>query len=196
MRRKISRASSGDRRGRSIGQRSARRRPGSKIDLPLVVVKDLHKSFGSFKAIDGVDLSIAPSEKVAIIGSSGSGKTTLLRCIAYLEKPTNGLITIDGKSIGEKVVGARKVPMSDKEIAQIRTGIGMVFQRFNLFPHLTALENIMLGPLKVLRRKREDVEPIARDLLQKVGLPHKANAYPDHLSGGSSSGSPSHDLLR
>jgi ABC-type polar amino acid transport system ATPase subunit len=158
--------------------------PAPKIDLPLVVVKDLHKSFGSFKAIDGVDLSIAPSEKVAIIGSSGSGKTTLLRCIAYLEKPTNGLITIDGKSIGEKVVGARKVPMSDKEIAQIRTGIGMVFQRFNLFPHLTALENIMLGPLKVLRRKREDVEPIARDLLQKVGLPHKANAYPDHLSGG------------
>ncbi|MDR6827665.1 polar amino acid transport system ATP-binding protein [Bosea sp. BE271] len=151
---------------------------------PLVKVTDLCKYFGSYQAIDNVSLDIAAGEKVAIIGSSGSGKTTLLRCIAHLEKPSSGEIVVAGRHVGDRVVDGRRVAMSDREIADIRTGIGMVFQRFNLFPHLTAIENIMLGPLKVLRRSREEVEPIARDLLQKVGLPHKAGSYPDHLSGG------------
>ena len=151
---------------------------------PAVKVENLCKAFGPYKALDNVSLAIAPGEKVAVIGSSGSGKTTMLRCIAHLEKPTSGLITVGGRVIGDRVVNGKRIAMTDKEIAQIRTGIGMVFQRFNLFPHLTALENIMLGPLKVLRRPRSDVEHLARELLQKVGLPHKAGSYPDHLSGG------------
>jgi ABC-type polar amino acid transport system ATPase subunit len=151
---------------------------------PAVKIENLCKSFGPYKALDHVNLAIAPGEKIAVIGSSGSGKTTMLRCVAHLEKPTSGVITVGGRVIGDRVVNGKRIPMSDREIAEIRTGIGMVFQRFNLFPHLTALENIMLGPLKVLRRPRQDVEPMARDLLKKVGLPHKADAYPDHLSGG------------
>jgi polar amino acid transport system ATP-binding protein len=156
----------------------------SKASSPLVKVTDLCKHFGAYQALDKVSLDVSVGEKVAIIGSSGSGKTTLLRCIAHLDKPTSGEIVIAGRHVGDRVVGGRRVVMSDKEIAEIRTGIGMVFQRFNLFPHLTALQNIMLGPLKVLRMKQEEVEPIARDLLDKVGLPHKADSYPDHLSGG------------
>lgn len=150
----------------------------------VVDVKQLRKSFGSAQVINGVNLQIRRGEKVAVIGSSGSGKTTLLRCIAYLDVPTAGEIRINGTLMGERTEGDRRWSMSDAEIAKMRTNIGMVFQRFNLFPHLTALENIMLGPLKVLKRKREDVEPLARRLLEKVGLPHKADAYPDHLSGG------------
>jgi ABC-type polar amino acid transport system ATPase subunit len=151
---------------------------------PAVTVENLCKVFGPYKALDNVSFTISPGEKVAVIGSSGSGKTTMLRCIAHLEKPTSGLITVGGRVIGDRMVNGKRIAMTDKDIAQIRTGIGMVFQRFNLFPHLTALENIMLGPLKVLRRPRPDVERLARELLQKVGLPHKAGSYPDHLSGG------------
>ncbi|MBY5406762.1 amino acid ABC transporter ATP-binding protein [Rhizobium leguminosarum] len=151
---------------------------------PAVEVLNVSKSFGAFNALHGVSLTVAAGEKVAIIGSSGSGKTTLLRCVAQLEKPTAGEIRVNGQYIGDRFVDRRRVPMSDREIAKMRTGIGMVFQRFNLFPHLTALQNIMLGPLKVLRQPRNEIEPFARQLLQKVGLPEKADAYPEHLSGG------------
>jgi ABC-type polar amino acid transport system ATPase subunit len=150
----------------------------------IVDVRDLCKSFGAYQVLNSVNLQIRRGEKVAVIGSSGSGKTTLLRCIAYLEVPTSGDILIDRTSMGQRTEGSRRRSMSDAEIAKMRTNIGMVFQRFNLFPHLTALENIMLGPLKVLKKRREDIEPLARSLLEKVGLPHKAEAYPDHLSGG------------
>ncbi|MGV7211788.1 amino acid ABC transporter ATP-binding protein [Bradyrhizobium sp. UFLA05-112] len=150
----------------------------------LVKVSGLCKTFGNYRALDHVSLNVAGGERVAIIGSSGSGKTTLLRCIAHLEKPNSGEVIVAGRYIGDRFVDGQRTSMSDREIADIRTGIGMVFQRFNLFPHLTALENIMLGPLKVLRRPRDEVEPEARGLLEKVGLPQKANAYPDHLSGG------------
>ncbi len=150
----------------------------------LLNVVGLSKTFGDTLVLDRVTLSVAAGEKVAIIGSSGSGKTTLLRCIAYLEKPTGGHIDLAGRRIGEKLVDGRRVEMTDREIADIRTGIGMVFQRFNLFPHLTALENVMLGPLKVLRTKRDEAETLATDLLRKVGLPHKCDAYPERLSGG------------
>jgi ABC-type polar amino acid transport system ATPase subunit len=156
------------------------------VDAPayLVQASGLSKRFGETYVLSDVDLAVTAGEKVAIIGPSGSGKTTLLRCVAYLERPTAGHVAIAGQRIGEKLVNGKWREMSDREIAQIRTGIGMVFQRFNLFPHLTALENVMLGPTRVLKRSRAEVEPMARDLLRKVGLAHKAADYPERLSGG------------
>ncbi|WP_051389554.1 amino acid ABC transporter ATP-binding protein [Bradyrhizobium sp. Ec3.3] len=151
---------------------------------PLITVSNLCKSFGGQPALDNVSLTVAAGERVALIGSSGSGKTTLLRCVAHLEKPTSGEVIVAGRHVGDRIVDGRKIVMLDRQLAEIRTGIGMVFQRFNLFPHLTALENIMLGPLKVLRMKRDEIEPFALELLKKVGLAHKAGAYPEHLSGG------------
>jgi len=150
----------------------------------LVEVVTLSKRFGEIDVVKDVDLSVRVGEKVAIIGPSGSGKTTLLRCLAHLERPTSGYVTIAGERIGEKLVSGRWREMSDREMASIRRGIGLVFQRFNLFPHLTALENVMLGPTRVLRKSRAEAEPLARELLRKVGLAHKAADYPERLSGG------------
>ena len=157
---------------------------GEPAPAALVEVIGLTKRFGEIDVLKEVDLSVRVGEKVAIIGPSGSGKTTLLRCIAHLERPTSGHVAIGGERIGEKLVNARWREMSDREIARIRTGIGMVFQRFNLFPHLTALENVMLGPTRVLKYSRGEAEPLARGLLRKVGLAHKAADYPEKLSGG------------
>jgi ABC-type polar amino acid transport system ATPase subunit len=150
----------------------------------LVQAVGLTKRFGEIDVVKDVDLSVRVGEKVAIIGPSGSGKTTLLRCVAHLERPTSGHVAIAGERIGAKQVGGRWREMSDREIAGIRTGIGMVFQRFNLFPHLTALENVMLGPTRVLKQSRAEAEPLAQGLLRKVGLAHKAGDYPEKLSGG------------
>jgi polar amino acid transport system ATP-binding protein len=150
----------------------------------LLQVTGLTKRFGEIAVLSDVDLSVSAGEKVAIIGPSGSGKTTLLRCVAYLERPSAGHIEIAGERIGEKLVNGKWREMPDREIARIRTGIGMVFQRFNLIPHLTAIENVMLGPTRVLKRSRAEVEPVARELLRKVGLAHKASDYPERLSGG------------
>ncbi len=150
----------------------------------LVEIVGLGKRFGENAVLTDVDLTVHAGEKVAIIGPSGSGKTTLLRCVAHLERPSAGHVSIGGERIGEKLVNGRWREMSDAEIARIRTGIGMVFQRFNLFPHLTALENVMLGPTRVLRQSRAEAEPLARELLRKVGLAHKAADYPERLSGG------------
>jgi polar amino acid transport system ATP-binding protein len=130
----------------------------------LVEAVGLTKRFGEIDVVKDIDLAVQTGEKVAIIGPSGSGKTTLLRCVAHLERPTSGYVTIAGERIGEKLVNGRWREMSDREIARIRTGIGMVFQRFNLFPHLTALDNVMLGPTRVLRQSRADAEPLAREL--------------------------------
>jgi polar amino acid transport system ATP-binding protein len=159
--------------------RNGREAPGS-----LVEIVGLCKRFGENAVLTEIDLSVHVGEKVAIIGPSGSGKTTLLRCVAHLERPSAGHVDIGGERIGEKLVNGRWREMSDAEIARIRTGIGMVFQRFNLFPHLTALENVMLGPTRVLRQSRAEVEPLARELLRKVGLAHQAADYPERLSGG------------
>ena len=153
---------------------------GEPAPAALVEVIGLTKRFGEIDVLKEVDLSVRVGEKVAIIGPSGSGKTTLLRCIAHLERPTSGHVAIGGERIGEKLVNARWREMSDREIASIRTGIGMVFQRFNLFPHLTALENVMLGPTRVLKYSRAEAEPLARGLLRKVGLAHKAADYPEN----------------
>src|SRR6202051_5413708 len=159
-------------------------RNGGDMPAPLVEILGLTKRFGEIEVLKDVDLSVHVGEEVAIIGPSGSGKTTLLRCVAHLERPTSGYVAIGGERIGDKLVNGRWREMSDREIAKIRAGIGMVFQRFNLFPHLTAMETVMLGPTHVLKRSRAEAEPLARGLLRKVGLEHKGADYPERLSGG------------
>jgi ABC-type polar amino acid transport system ATPase subunit len=151
---------------------------------PLLRIIDLHKRFASLEVLVGIDMDVARGEKVSIIGPSGSGKTTLLRCINYLEKPSAGHIYIDGKLIGEKRTNGGYVHLSDRELAKERQEIGFVFQRFNLFPHLTALENVTIAPRKVLGLSRAEAEERGRMMLEKVGLAHKIGEYPERLSGG------------
>jgi polar amino acid transport system ATP-binding protein len=151
---------------------------------PLLRIVDLHKSFGSLEVLKGVSTEVARGEKLAIIGPSGSGKTTLLRCVNYLEKPTSGHIYVDGTLIGEKQAGGKFVHLSDRELARERAEIGFVFQRFNLFPHLTALDNVTVAPRRVLGVAKAEAEEQALAMLAKVGLAHKADEYPERLSGG------------
>ena len=139
----------------------------------MIEIKNLHKSFGHVEVLKGVDVSIEEKEVVVIIGPSGSGKSTLLRCMNYLEEPTSGDITVDNMKLDKHA-----------DINKIRENIGMVFQRFNLFPHMTVLENIVLAPTKVLKISRDEAISTAMDLLQSVGLTEKANSYPSQLSGG------------
>lgn len=139
----------------------------------MINIKGLHKSFGSTEVLRGIDLSIDESEVVVIIGPSGSGKSTLLRCINFLELPSSGVVSIDGVVLRD-----------DASINAVRAEVGMVFQRFNLFPHMTVLENIMLAPCKVRQQDIGNAEKVARIFLAKVGLADRADAYPSQLSGG------------
>lgn len=139
----------------------------------MISIKGLKKSFGDLEILKGIDIHVAPKEVVVIIGPSGSGKSTLLRCINYLEEPTEGQIIVDGTEIS-----------GEAKINQVRAEVGMVFQRFNLFPHMNVLENIVLAPMKVRKISREDAEKKAQELLERVGLADKWNAYPEQLSGG------------
>ena len=140
----------------------------------MIEVRDIYKSFGKVKALNGVTITIKKGEVVVIIGPSGSGKSTFLRCLNHLEKIDRGTIIIDG------------IPLTDSKtnIHKVREEIGMVFQQFNLFPHLTVLRNITLAQIKVRKRSQQEAERIARDLLEKVGIPEKAENYPFQLSGG------------
>ena len=140
---------------------------------PVIEVRGLHKAFGSHEVLKGIDFSASKGEVVCIIGSSGSGKSTLLRCINYLERPTSGTVSVDGIILG-----------SEANINDVRKEVGMVFQRFNLFPHMTVLANIMLAPRKVRQVSKEEAEERARKLLARVGLADKAESYPQQLSGG------------
>ncbi len=151
---------------------------------PMVDAQDVHKYFHNNEVLRGVSMRIQKGEVVVIIGPSGSGKTTFLRCINHLEKINKGRIYIEGELIGYRDENGRLVEDSEKNIARMRAEIGMVFQRFNLFPHLTALQNIMEAPIQVKHVPREEAERRARDLLAKVGLADKADAYPARLSGG------------
>ena len=140
----------------------------------IIRIRNLHKSFGHVHALRGVNLDVARGEVVVIIGPSGSGKSTLLRCINHLETPTSGEVIVNGISTTDRRTN----------INALRAEVGMVFQSFNLFPHLTALENIVLAQRVVRKRTRQEAEEIARGLLKKVGIPEKANVYPGQLSGG------------
>jgi polar amino acid transport system ATP-binding protein len=151
---------------------------------PVLQIVGLHKSFGELQVLKGIDLEVLPGETVAVIGASGSGKTTLLRCINRLEKPSSGHIYVDGHLMGEKIVDGQYQHLSDRELAKERAEIGFVFQSFNLFPHLTALDNITLAPRRALGLKEAEANNRATAMLEKVGLAMKAKAYPAHLSGG------------
>ncbi len=154
------------------------------VGTPMVDAQNVHKSFHNNEVLRGVSMQIQKGEVVVIIGPSGSGKTTFLRCINHLEKINKGKILIDGEPMGYREEGDRVVEDSEKNIARMRAEIGMVFQRFNLFPHMTALQNIMEAPCQVRHAAREQSERRARELLAKVGLAEKADAYPARLSGG------------
>lgn len=140
----------------------------------MIKVKNLHKSFGKLEVLCGIDEHIKKGEKVVVIGPSGSGKSTFLRCLNLLETPTDGEIYID-----DELINAPKV-----DVNKIREKMGMVFQQFNLFPHLSIMDNIILAPMKVKKMSRADAEKKAEELLKKVGLLDKKNAYPAQLSGG------------
>ena len=148
---------------------------------PLVQVRGLSKSFGTNQVLKGVDLDVRRGEVVAIIGSSGSGKTTLLRCINLLERYDSGSVQVDGVEVGYR---ADKHPRGERELARIRAGTGMVFQLFNLFPHLTAAENVMLGLRKVRRMGKRQARELAEHWLSRVGLSEKFASLPIELSGG------------
>ncbi|HET91263.1 MAG TPA: amino acid ABC transporter ATP-binding protein [Chloroflexi bacterium] len=140
----------------------------------IIVIKDLHKHFGSVQALNGISMQVERGKVVIVIGPSGSGKSTMLRCINYLEVPTSGEVWIDGQLM----------TTNPKHLNEMRTEIGMVFQLFNLFPHLTALENITLAQCVVRNRSKAEAEEVAMEQLHKVGIPEKAHAYPGQLSGG------------
>jgi len=139
----------------------------------MIDIENLHKSYGDAHILKGIDLHIKEKEVVVIIGPSGSGKSTLLRCINFLEVPTEGTVAVDGILLN-----------GETNINDVRKEVGMVFQRFNLFPHMTVLENIMLAPMKVRHIAKEEAEQTAKQLLARVGLEDKADSYPPQLSGG------------
>ncbi|MET3906072.1 polar amino acid transport system ATP-binding protein [Bradyrhizobium sp. S3.3.6] len=151
---------------------------------PLVAIRSVAKSFGEFQALKNVSLDVWPGEVMCLIGASGSGKTTLLRCINQLAAIDSGGIWLDGELLGVREQNGRLHRLSEREIGRQRLKTGMVFQRFNLFPHKTALENIIEGPLQVQGRKADEVRAEALELLRRVGLLAKANSYPAQLSGG------------
>lgn len=153
-------------------------------DIEMVRAEEIVKRFGRLTVLNGVSLSVKRGQAVVIIGPSGSGKTTLLRCLNHLEKIDSGRIYIAGEQMGYREVKGKPVEDSEANIAHMRSQIGFVFQRFNLFPHQTALENVIEAPIHVLHQPKAEVTERAYDLLGKVGLGEKAHVYPHKLSGG------------
>ncbi len=151
---------------------------------PVVEARDVRKRFGASEVLRGLSLSVTAGETVSVIGPSGSGKSTFLRCINHLEKIDSGTLTVDGDYVGYKRVGNTLRELNNREIAAKRARIGMVFQRFNLFAHRTALENVIEGPIVVKRQARRAALDQGMSLLARVGLAEKAGCYPAQLSGG------------
>ncbi len=147
----------------------------------MVQMKNLHKYFGENEVLKGIDISVHKREVVAVIGPSGSGKSTLLRCVNYLEEPTEGEILIEGNLLNMKGMKNKEF---QKHLNRIRTKVGMVFQQFNLFPHMTVLENVTEAPVHVLKKPKKQAVKLAEELLEKVGMQEKRDAYPKTLSGG------------
>jgi polar amino acid transport system ATP-binding protein len=151
---------------------------------PAVEVRNAHKSFGDHKVLDGIDLTVDSGQVTVIVGPSGSGKSTLLRCINHLEPLDLGYVRLDGELVGVKVHKGRLLQLRERAVLRQRSQIGFVFQSYNLFPHMTVLENVMEAPLWAQGRGRAEVRPMAESLLRQVGLGDKLAAYPRHLSGG------------
>ena len=151
---------------------------------PILRIVDLHKRFGTLEVLRGVSLDVDQGQVVALIGASGSGKTTLLRCVNALEDYQQGRIYLGEELIGRQETGGRLVRLSESQIARQRAEIGMVFQSYNLFPHMTVLDNVTLGLVHVQRKPRAVAEQIARSWLERVGLADKVDSYPFELSGG------------
>jgi polar amino acid transport system ATP-binding protein len=153
-------------------------------DRPMVRSEAVHKSFGLAHILRGIDLEVNPREVFCLIGPSGSGKSTFLRCINHLEKISAGRLYVDGELVGYRQQGDKLYELKEKEVAAQRRNIGMVFQRFNLFPHMTALENVMEAPIQVKRESKAVARERARRLLDRVGLGDRVGHYPAQLSGG------------
>jgi polar amino acid transport system ATP-binding protein len=152
--------------------------------VPMVDADNVHKRFGRLEVLKGITLRVQPREVMCVIGPSGSGKSTFLRCINHLEKIDGGRLSVDGELVGYQQRGDKLHELRDREVAAKRQEIGMVFQRFNLFPHMTALDNVVEAPVQVRRESRSSARERARDLLAQVGLADKMSAYPGELSGG------------
>ncbi len=150
----------------------------------MVKAEGVHKRFGRLEVLKGIDLEVQPREVMCLLGPSGSGKSTFLRCINHLEKINSGRLSVDGELVGYRQSGDKLHELRDRDITAKRAQIGMVFQRFNLFPHMTALENVTIGPIRVLGRSRSEARESGRGLLSQVGLGDKLDAYPAQLSGG------------
>lgn len=153
-------------------------------DIPVIQIRDLHKSYGQLEVLKGVDISARKGDVVALIGSSGSGKSTLLRCLNLLEDSQQGDILFDGEPITWRGTGPDRHPSDKAQVIRVRTNLSMVFQQFNLWAHMSILQNVMEAPVTVLGQDKHEVEIRARSLLDKVGIGEKCDAYPAQLSGG------------
>jgi polar amino acid transport system ATP-binding protein len=151
---------------------------------PMVKAEGVCKSFGQLEVLKGIDLEVAPREVMCVIGPSGSGKSTFLRCINHLEKINSGRLSVDGRLVGYREKGGKLHELKDSEVAAQRRDIGMVFQRFNLFPHMTALENVTEAPAQVKGIRKETCRDMGAALLERVGLGDRVHSYPNQLSGG------------
>ena len=151
---------------------------------PMVKAESVHKSFGRLEVLKGISLEVQPSEVACLLGPSGSGKSTFLRCINHLEKIDAGRLWVDGELVGYRQSGDRLYELKESEVARERADIGMVFQRFNLFPHMTALENVIEAPMRVQGTPRAEAIQRGRELLERVGVADKLQTYPSQLSGG------------
>jgi polar amino acid transport system ATP-binding protein len=154
------------------------------MTTPVVVAEGVEKNFGAAKVLQGIDVVVTQGEVLCIIGPSGSGKSTFLRCINHLEKIDGGRLVVNGSLVGYRQRGNKLYELRDREIVKERQRIGMVFQHFNLFPHKTVLENVIEGPVQVKKEFRASATARARTLLERVGLAHRADAYPREMSGG------------
>ncbi len=154
------------------------------MSTPMVSAEGVHKRFGRQEVLKGITLEVAAGEVMCLLGPSGSGKSTFLRCINHLEKINAGRLSVDGELVGYRQLGDKLHELRESEIARKRSEIGMVFQHFNLFPHMTALENVTCAPVRVKRQSREEARARACELLDRVGLGDKHDAYPAQLSGG------------
>ncbi len=154
------------------------------MNQPMVKAEGVHKRFGSVEVLKGISMEVARGEVVCLLGASGSGKSTFLRCINHLEKIDAGRLLVDGELVGYRQVGERLHELHDRDICRHRAEVGMVFQRFNLFGHMTALENIIEAPMLVRKMPKAQAIERARELLARVGLADRGSAYPNQLSGG------------